>query len=135
MAALLILIVPLVGIIAAVSLPAYQDYAIRAQVAEGLTLASWPKQAVVEYYESEDGWPADNEVAGLPAPTDIAGKYVESISVEDGGIYIGYGGGANPVIDGLTLYLVPVRSEGQVLEWRCGSDDIAAKWLPASCRD
>ena len=134
-AALLLLIVPLVGIVAAISIPAYQDYTIRAQVAEGLSLAAWPKQAVVEFYDSEGELPADNAAAGLPAPADIAGSYVRSISVEDGGIYIDYGGTASPAIDGLTLSLLPVEGQGAMLEWSCRSDDIADKWLPASCRD
>ena len=134
-AALLLLLVPLAGIVAGISIPAYQDYTIRAQVAEGLSLAAWPKQAVVEFYDSEGELPADNGAAGLPAPVDIAGSYVEAISVEDGVIYIDYGGTANSAIDGLTLYLQPVQGQGQMLEWSCRSDDIADKWLPASCRD
>lgn len=134
-AALLLLIVPLAGIIVAVSLPTYQDYTIRAQLAEGPALAAGPKQAVLEFYEDEGNLPADNAAAGLAAPTDIAGKYVESITVEDGYIYIDYGGEASPRIDGLTLYLVPVQREERVLEWHCDSDDIADKWLPVNCRD
>ena len=89
----------------------------------------------MEFYDSEGELPADNAAAGLPAPADIAGSYVRSISVEDGGIYIDYGGTASPAIDGLTLSLLPVEGQGAMLEWSCRSDDIADKWLPASCRD
>lgn len=132
---LLLLIVPLVGIVGAISIPAYQDYTVRAQVSEGLSLAALHKQAIVQFYDDEGRLPADNAAAGLPAPADIAGKYVESISVENGEIYIDYGGAANSVIDGQTLYLLPVQGEGQTLGWNCGSEGIAARWLPAACRD
>lgn len=134
-AALLLLLVPLAGIMAAISIPAYQDYTIRAQISEGLSLAAVPKAAVSEYYYDSDGrLPVDNAAAGLPAPVDIAGNYVESVSVEDGAIYVSYGGDANPAIAGMTLYLLPVENEG-ALEWRCRSDDLVDRWLPPSCRD
>lgn len=70
-----------IGIMAAIAIPAYQDYTIRSQIYEGLNLASAPKAAVAEYYVSNGEWPADSETAGLDS---IGGKFVESVVIESG---------------------------------------------------
>ena len=61
----LMIVVAIIGVLAAIAIPAYQDYTIRAQVSEGLTLASGAKAAVSEYYMNHGAWPTDNAVAGL----------------------------------------------------------------------
>jgi Tfp pilus assembly protein PilE len=133
-----------IGILAAISIPAYQDYTVRAQVAEGLTLAAPVKVAVARAYADTGEWPADLQAADLDA-TDYQGKYVESVEITDGMILIHYGNTANALIAGSTLSLRPAAAAGGEIVWNCGyagsfeatptvGTDIAAKHLPSSCR-
>ena len=89
------IVIAIIGILAALAIPAYQDYLIRSQASEGLAMASAAKASVAEYYANKGGWPADNSAAGIGAATDIKGKYVQSIAVSDGGILVTYGFEAN----------------------------------------
>ena len=61
----LMIVVAIIGILAAIAMPAYQDYTIRAQVSEGLTLAAAAKAAVAEFYANKGKWPSDNSAAGM----------------------------------------------------------------------
>ncbi len=67
----LMIVVAIIGILAAIAIPAYQDYTIRAQVSEGLTLAAGAKTAVSEYFLERGAWPTDNATAGLADKHDI----------------------------------------------------------------
>ncbi|EPI6323991.1 pilin [Neisseria gonorrhoeae] len=80
----LMIVIAIVGILAAVALPAYQDYTARAQVSEAILLAEGQKSAVTEYYLNHGIWPKDNTSAGVASPSDIKGKYVESVTVTNG---------------------------------------------------
>ncbi|EMT3399619.1 pilin, partial [Neisseria gonorrhoeae] len=80
----LMIVIAIVGILAAVALPAYQDYTARAQVSEAILLAEGQKSAVTEYYLNHGIWPEDNTSAGVANPTEIKGKYVESVTVANG---------------------------------------------------
>ncbi|EOF9721970.1 pilin, partial [Neisseria gonorrhoeae] len=80
----LMIVIAIVGILAAVALPAYQDYTARAQVSEAILLAEGQKSAVTEYYLNNGEWPKDNDKAGVASPSDIKGKYVESVTVANG---------------------------------------------------
>ncbi|EMT8253904.1 pilin [Neisseria gonorrhoeae] len=75
----LMIVIAIVGILAAVALPAYQDYTARAQVSEAILLAEGQKSAVTEYYLNNGTWPEDNTSAGVASPDKIIGKYVESM--------------------------------------------------------
>jgi len=127
-------IIALVGILAAITIPAYQDYTIRAQVSEGLSLSAVPKAAVSEYYDQRGTMPADNADAMLPPPGDIAGRYVASVAVDDGVIVVTYGGEAHDLIAGQVLELSPKEAPGDMLTWSCNGRGLAAKYLPAACR-
>ncbi len=127
-------IIPIIGILAAITIPAYQDYTSRAQVSEGLSLANGAKAAVVEYYNNNQVLPADNEAAGLAAPASINGNYTESVEVADGDIIVTYGGEATYVIGGGTLVLRPDIDAQGTVDWICFSPDLAPKHLPAACR-
>ncbi|EMT3160255.1 pilin, partial [Neisseria gonorrhoeae] len=80
----LMIVIAIVGILAAVALPAYQDYTARAQVSEAILLAEGQKSAVTEYYLNHGKWPEDNTSAGVANPTEIKGKYVKSVTVAKG---------------------------------------------------
>ena len=147
----LMIVVAIIGILAAIAIPAYQDYLIRTQVSEGLTMASAAKASVSEFYANRGTWPADNSEAGLGSATDIRGKYVSQIEIDDGGITVTYGGAeANTAISGETVGLTPGASANGDVIWRCGTSDdpsgwgsnlgtdastsVAGKYLPSSCR-
>ncbi|HFA2492972.1 TPA: pilin, partial [Neisseria gonorrhoeae] len=80
----LMIVIAIVGILAAVALPAYQDYTARAQVSEAILLAEGQKSAVTEYYLNNGEWPKDNGNAGVASASTIKGKYVESVTVANG---------------------------------------------------
>ncbi|MGM3386085.1 pilin [Stutzerimonas stutzeri] len=129
----LMIVVAIIGILAAIALPAYQDYTARSQMAEAMTLASGARTSVTEYWTSEGELPEDNSEAGLAASTDITGNYVNDVEVEDGVITATMkSSGVASGIAGETLVLSPVTSSGSVT-WTCnGSAD--AKYYPSSCR-
>ncbi|ENV5546977.1 pilin, partial [Neisseria gonorrhoeae] len=80
----LMIVIAIVGILAAVALPAYQDYTARAQVSEAILLAEGQKSAVTEYYLNNGEWPKDNTSAGVASASDIKGKYVKEVKVAKG---------------------------------------------------
>ncbi len=138
----LMIVVAIIGILAAIALPAYQDYTKRARVSEGLSLAAGAKSAVTEYFSSQGGWPsgadaaARNTTAGLSAPTEIKGSAVTSVGVTNnsGEITVTY----NTKIDttARTLTLTPTNATGSIT-WKCAAgstNGVPAKWLPAECR-
>jgi Tfp pilus assembly major pilin PilA len=127
------------GILAAIAIPAYQDYTIRAQIAEGLNLAAPVKESVANAYASSSNWPADLQSAGVDATPDS--PYVSGIEVSDGVILIRYSNTANSHIAQHTLSLHPVAAADGSVEWSCGyaagsnaATDIAPKYLPSLCR-
>ena len=130
----LMIVVAIIGILAAIAIPAYQDYTIRAQVSEGLNLSAGAKAAVSEYYMDRGTFPTNNLLAGLSVNTTIAGNYVVSVTVVSGVITVAYGGQANAAIIGASLLLSPATTAGAV-NWDCSAGVILVdKWLPAACR-
>ena len=133
----LMIVVAIIGILAAVAIPAYQDYTIRAKVTEGLSLAGAAKVAVAETYSSRGVAPPNNLSAGLPLPISIAGNSVASIGLSGSGVitisYKGAGLGGSPPADGKTVRMVPSFLAGGV-KWNCTTGNMPPKYRPAQCR-
>ncbi|MBH6117007.1 pilin [Neisseria meningitidis] len=148
----LMIVIAIVGILAAVALPAYQDYTARAQVSEAILLAEGQKSAVTEYYLNHGEWPSNNTSAGVATSTDIKGKYVKEVKVANGVITATMlSTGVNKEIQGKKLSLWAKRQDGSV-KWFCGQpvkrdaatdadvtadsgNEIDTKHLPSTCRD
>jgi type IV pilus assembly protein PilA len=131
----LMIVVAIIGILAAIAIPAYQDYTIRAQVSEGLNLSGGAKAAVTEYYQDKGTLPGSNAIAGLAAGNTIVGKYVSDVSFDGTKISVTYGqADAHAALTG-TLELTPNTLGGiGSVQWACAGNGIANKHLPAACR-
>ena len=128
----LMIVVAIIGILAAIAIPAYQDYTKRAHVSEGLSLAAGAKTAVSEFYSTNNAWPADNASAGLAASTTITGNAVTSVNVAASQITVTY----NSKVDSAsntTLTLVATASGGAIT-WSCTGGTVDAKYRPSNCR-
>jgi len=147
----LMIVVAIIGILAAIAIPAYQNYTIRAQVTEGLTLADGWKTAIAEYYANTGNWPVTANLTGTAASS---GKYESGVTVIAGGvIQITYGGKANKNISGSVLDLIPWTDTNNDILWQCGSagtpnasatvasgatataasTNVSAQYLPTAC--
>jgi type IV pilus assembly protein PilA len=130
----IMIVVAIIGLLASIALPAYQRYTVRAQVAEGLTLAGPLQRGVAAFNNNEGAFPADNNDASLLPPNDYTGKYVDSISVSGPVIAIRYGNSASTVISGHTVNLTAEATQGS-LRWRCTTGGvISSSYLPSVCR-
>ena len=129
----LMIVIAIIGILAAIAIPAYQDYTIRAQVSEGLSLADGVKTAIAEFYTNTGYFPASNASAGIATAASITGNYVTSVNTVSGLTTITYGNKANQKIQGSTLVLSAASSTGSTL-FTCKAGTILAKYLPSSCR-
>ncbi|EMT1301428.1 pilin [Neisseria gonorrhoeae] len=151
----LMIVIAIVGILAAVALPAYQDYTARAQVSEAILLAEGQKSAVTEYYLNNGIWPENNGDAGVASSSSIKGKYVKEVKVAKGVVTAQMASSnVNKEIKDKRLSLWARRENGSV-KWFCGqpvtrtdkanddvTDDATAgnnkidtKHLPSTCRD
>jgi type IV pilus assembly protein PilA len=153
----LMIVVAIIGILAAVALPAYQDYTIRAQVTESMALASGLKTAVSDYFSASGAFPVanqqaicgDNTTSGCTsAATDNKGNFVSGIAVDTGVLNITFGNKANASIGGKVLSLRPGLDTASNISWVCGysttptgvtvggtnGTNVNAKYLPNSCK-
>jgi len=131
----LMIVVAIIGILAAIALPAYQDYTIRSQVSEALSLGSGLKIQVADVFaDSGDINDADSGANGIPDANQVVGKYVSQVAVLNGLITATMGGDAHTAVNGSTLQISPVTHDGS-LEWVCKRGTISDdKYVPAACR-
>lgn len=147
----LMIVVAVIGILAAIAIPAYQNYVIRAQVTEAFSLASELKGPIQEYRKERGVFPANNAAAGVPEPNKLIGNYVTQVEVKDGAITVTFGNFVNKIIDGQVVTLQPIVVKGSPtspMSWRCGYRGVPTgmepvgenrtnmdfKFLPSSCR-
>jgi type IV pilus assembly protein PilA len=147
----LMIVVAIIGILAAIAIPSYQDYTVRAQVVEALVLAGELKPSIQDFYKERGRFPADNAAAGVPAAEHLIGQYVTDIEVADGAVHIRFGNKANTLIAGRILSLRPVfvtANPSSPISWNCGASrapngmtpagadrtDVLPVHLPAACR-
>ena len=149
----LMIVVAIIGILAAIAIPAYQNYTIRSQISEGLTLAGGWKAAIAEYYAQQGTFPTCQSTTGgagcVAAAGATTGKYVSTVTVGPlaGQIVITYGLLANTKINGLVLDISPGVSANNDVVWICGKattpggttgvpadgSTVPAQYLPTSC--
>ncbi len=132
----LMIVVAIVGILAAIALPAYQDYTARAQLSEAFTLLSGVRVSVAEYLFVNGSLPADNNTAGLVSAMSITGNYISSVTVTNAGIEFQVSNNAAAPISNGTLIVEPVLDTGgdTIVRWECRSTNIADRFIPTSCR-
>ena len=126
----LMIVIAILGILMAIAIPAYQDYTIRAKVAEGLNLTVSAKLSVSEYVQANSGFPTDNTAAGLAAT--ITGNDVSAVVISAGLITVTYRSPAQ--IANSTLVLSARTTSGSTL-WTCGrTGSVLARYRPSTCR-
>lgn len=129
----LMIVVAIIGILAAVALPAYQDYTIRSQISEAVNLADGAKTAVAEFWANTGSAPATNDEAGFAG---AAGKYTSSVAIGANGVITAtLGNDVNATVSGGTITLTPSAANGTNLTWVCAGDaTVLPKYLPQVCR-
>jgi type IV pilus assembly protein PilA len=138
----LMIVVAIIAILAAIAVPAYQNYLIRSQVSEGATLADGAEVAIAEYYSNHGTFPLNNTSAGIAQSGSITGKYVNDLAVASGVITATFSNAspyqANSKIaqsGSNTLILSPLTSANGDIHWTCRNSTVAQTYLPSSCRE
>ncbi|MFC4491000.1 pilin [Chromobacterium aquaticum] len=129
----LMIVVAIIGILAAIAIPAYQDYVIRSKISEGLTFIDHAKTTVSESYLANNTWPANNASAGMPST--LTGNYVSNVQVAlNNGVSVITATFQASAVPGLGVVFTPsVASSGAVL-WSCSGQGQNMQYLPSSCR-
>ena len=147
----MVVVIAIIGILAAIALPSVYENAIRKQVKEGMTLADLGKQGVNSYYTLSGEMAQNNEKAGIPEAKKIVSNYISELNVTDGAVTLTFGNNTNRQLTGKRLTIRPavVKDAPQVpIAWVCAFKpvpkgmtesgpnltDIPLSWLPYECR-
>lgn len=147
----LMIVIAIIGILAAIALPTYQTYTVRAQVVEAFTITEEVKAGIKSYYKTHGRFPVDNSEAGVPEPRYLIGNYVKGVEVSNGAVHVKFGNKVNQNISGRVLTLQPLvvtDSPASPMSWNCGGSsppegmetvgenrtDADENFLPATCR-
>ncbi len=147
----LMIVVAIIGILASIAIPAYQDYTIRAQVTESLTITGDMKLSINEYYKDRGSFPVDNAQAGVPKPEHMIGNHVTQVEVVDGAMHVTFGNYVHGTLKGQIMSIRPIyvtESPTSPISWVCGHREpppgmsasgedrttLLDKHMPAACR-
>jgi|CXWL01.1.fsa_nt_gi type IV pilus assembly protein PilA len=119
----LMIVVAIIGILASIAIPSYQDYTVRAQVAESLVLTGELKARLLEHYRARGRWPSDNADGGMPSPEQLLGNYVDRIDIANGAMHVRLGNRVNALVNGQVVTIRPLVVSGSPMSpvsWSCG---------------
>jgi type IV pilus assembly protein PilA len=132
----LMIVVAIIAILAAIAIPAYQNYLVRSQVSEGAVLADGVKTPLAEYYANHGNFPTSTASIGLPTTAaSLGGKYVSGITLTNSKIVATFGKSSSAKISGEAFVLSPFDNGGS-LSWSCNTSatTVPQQYLPSSCR-
>lgn len=147
----LMIVVSIIGILATMALPSYQDRIIRAQISEAIALSEIAQDSIGTFYKAKQRMPLNNEEAGLPMPRKIIGNYVTALQVEHGAIHLSLGNRVNkhildktitirpavvtdaPIVPIAWIYAYASVPEGMTVRGR-DKTDVLPRHLPVTCR-
>jgi len=129
----LMIVVAIIAILAAIAIPAYQDYLVRAQTAEAITLLDGTRTQLWEFVSIKGRMPPSNFSAGLPKPVSIVGRYVTQVDITGGIATATFGRAANIKLKNRTISLSPTTTGGSIT-WHCKGPGINPRYLTQSCR-
>lgn len=150
----LMIVVAIIAILAAIAIPAYQDYTRRARLSEGISLMTRTKLSVTEYYSSEGRWPINNTEAEVIAASQIKGKGIDAVEIANGVIKAKT---SSKIVTGGELWFTPIAdgsnlssatpgtalpsstarnaNYGGSVQWLCSHNaTLKEKWVPSECR-
>jgi len=133
----LMIVVAIIAILAAIAIPAYQDYVIRSQITEGISLADGARLGVWNFFAQRGTLPTDNASADLPGPTSISGKYVSAVTVTAGTVVVTFAGPRvnQSILNGQVNLTPDVSSTHSGILWTCSAGTgISPRYLPTMCR-
>ncbi|RXZ44600.1 pilin [Crenobacter cavernae] len=132
----LMIVIAIVGILAAMAITAYQDYTKRAYLAEAMGFAGSVKTSVEEYHASKGVWPTSNASAGLPEPDAYRGEAVKALTlVASGSVGVIQITLNDKVQDNAKVWLAPEEDASGSYRWRCGGESTLQRLMPSSCRE
>ncbi|NDU93147.1 MAG: pilin [Ferrovum sp.] len=147
----LMIVIAIIGILASIAIPQYQDYVTRSEIAEAFSMSDSLKPAILDYYKFHGAFPPDNQAAGVPEPKYLIGNFVKEIFISNGAITVQFGNKVPQQIQGALLTFRPLVVKGSPtspIDWNCGDaippegmkaigtnkTTLKLEYLPSICR-